>query len=757
MRVVRRDPDKGYVDCMFWVPKKYIPVEATKAALTFSTMTDRVQRFLTLWQETEHHLLIPREFWDPASQPFPVVDCRPTQYPKTRVSSRIQLDLKSNFKETTQRDAVAAMQKARGGILQLACVSGDTVLNINRAKVEKKITIAQLYKKLHESTRVDHSIPTYIRAKKEEGIGLHLVEDVIYRGKRQTYEIRTADGKKLRLTRDHQVLTPTGFRSIDEGLSVGSEVLVDSKDGNPKNNNIDNLEVLPRADHGRAHGNAKYFRFGEVQVTRITSIRAHGIEDVYDVVCADPHHNFVANGIVVHNCGKGKSVCALELIAREGVPALIIVDNTQLLEQWTKEIHRHLDVPGGVGTVASGKFDWKKDIVVATYHTIANIADDMPEEMRRHFGLVIWDEAHHMAAPTWMKSADLFPCKRIGLTATPERIDGMHVVYDFHLGPVLYKDLVQELKPQIFFTWTGLEVDTTDPKVRAQVCDVNGELHTSMLSSYFGQWRTRLDFILNEVRLAAQAGRKILVLSYSVAELVNMYAIWNNDPELYTDIPDPTPQDVGETLQPQQLDERTMRRLHKKLGELNGILANPALPSDQKRRAQMHKNDILERLKRHEVWKKIENEREKRQRSYVKDRLEMHANGSAGLMIGKIKPKERARMLAEKQVTFAIMKYGREGLDEQSLDTVFVCEPMSQKNALQQLMGRVLRIKAGKKQPIVMFFEDNIGPMIGMCTNLRRHLRSWPLEEGGPFEYTLVGHPRKGQGRPTWGVATTAT
>lgn len=573
MRVVRRDPDTGYVDTMFWVPKKYIPVDATKAALTFTTMTERVQRFLTLWQETDHHLLIPREFWDPDKQSFPIVDCRPTQYPKTQVKSRITLDLKSNFKETTQRDAVRAMQEARGGILQLAC-------------------------------------------------------------------------------------------------------------------------------------------------------------------------------------GKGKTVCALELVAREGVPALIIVDNTQLVEQWSKEIARHLDVPGGVGFVYGGKADWEKDIVIATYHTVSNLADELPEHIRRRFGLVIWDEAHHMAAPTWMKAADLFPCKRIGLTATPERIDGMHVVYDFHLGAVLYKDLIQELKPQIFFQWTGLEVDVTDPKVKEQVCDVNGELHTSMLNSYFGQWRTRLDFILNEVKLAAQAGRKILVLSYSVAELVNMYAIWNNDPGLYTAIPDPTPQDVGETLQPQQLDERTMRRLHKKLGELNALLGSPTFPIDQRRGAQMHKDDILGRLKQHEVWKKIENEREKRQRNYVKDRLEMHANGSAGLMIGKIKPKERARMLAEKQVTFAIMKYGREGLDEQSLDTVFVCEPMSQKNALQQLMGRVLRIKVGKKQPMVMFFEDNIGPMIGMCTNLRRHLNSWPLEEGGPFEYTLVGHPRKGRGRPTWGIAT---
>lgn len=566
MRVVQRDPDKGYLAEMLWCPKKYIPVEATKAALTFSTMDDRQMRFLTLWQETEDHLLIPREFWDPSTFSFEVIDCRPTRFPVTDVKSRITLDFKSPG-ETIQKDAVSAMQAGRGGILQLAC-------------------------------------------------------------------------------------------------------------------------------------------------------------------------------------GKGKTVCALELIAREKVPALIVVDNTHLVEQWQKEIAKHLEIPSGLGTLQGQKLDWKKDVVLTTYQTLAARAEDFPEEARRHFGLIIWDEAHHMAAPTWARSADLFAGKRIGLTATPTRVDGMHVIYDFHLGPVLYKDLTQELKPDIFFMWTGLEVDETDPKIKELVCDVNGELHISMLNSYFGQWRPRLDFILDEVRVAAAQGRKILVLSYSIAELVNMLAIWNQQPVLYSDIPDPTPADVGETLTPVQLDDRTMRRIYGKLDELRKGLGDPQLPFNQKKPLQMHIEDLESRLKQHEVWKKVETEREKRQRTFVKDALTVPS--TAGLMIGDIKPKERAKMLAEKQVTFAIMKYGREGLDEPSLDTVFVCEPMSQKNALQQLMGRVLRKKLGKKQPIVVFFEDNVGPIIGMCMNLRRHLNSWPLEEGGPFSFTLVGHPRKGKGQRTW-------
>jgi superfamily II DNA or RNA helicase len=450
-------------------------------------------------------------------------------------------------------------------------------------------------------------------------------------------------------------------------------------------------------------------------------------------------------GILQLACGKGKTVCALELISREATPALIIVDNTHLLGQWKEAVEQFLEFDGGLGIIGDGQFDWKKSVVISTYQTLAQRAQEFPQEARRWFGLIIWDEAHHMAAPTWAKTADLFYGKRIGLTATPERPDGTHVIYDFHIGKVLYKDLVQELKPAIYFYWTGLEVDISDTTVREKVCDVNGELHISMLYSYFGGWKPRLNLILDEVRKAEKQGRKVLVLSYSIAELVNMFSLWGagSTNELYTDIAYPTAQDVSMAVPPQRLDDRSIKRLMIRKRELeNAFNKVPA------HGITLQLNEIANKFQAHECWKKCELEYERRQLAYVRAALKQNSS-NAGLMIGAIKPAERQKMLREKQVVFAIMKYGREGLDEQSLDTVFVCEPMSQKNALQQLMGRVLRKKPGKKTPIVVFFEDNVGPVLGMCRNLRSHLRTWPIEEGGPFPYDLVNHPRK-EARKTW-------
>ena len=566
MRLTRKDPDRGYLDSLLWVPKNHINVEGVKSALTFPVNDKREIRFLTLYQETGTHLLVPREFWDPKDMPFPVLDIRPRSFEKVTIRSKITLDFKSP-RETIQRDAVQAMQEARGGILQLAC-------------------------------------------------------------------------------------------------------------------------------------------------------------------------------------GLGKTVCALELAARESVPTIIIVDNTHLLNQWKDAITQFLEVPDGVGLIGDGRFDWKKPVVLSTYQTLAQRAQDFPQEARYWFGLIIWDEAHHMAAPTWARTADLFYGKRIGLTATPERADGTHVIYDFHLGRVLYKNLTQELVPAIYFYWTGLTVDVSDPLVRDKVCDVNGELHTSMLSGYFGQWRPRLDLILNEVRTAEKQGRKILVLSYSIAELVNMFCLWSGNISLYTDVTYPTPQEVGESVTPLMLDDRTVRRFTVRRRELFAMLKEPQFQGAQGHGVKQQLAEISARFAQHDCWKKCELEHERRLLAFMRGALASNTS-NAGLMIGAIKPTVRQKMLKEKQVVFAIMKYGREGLDEQSLDTVFVCEPMSQKNSLQQLMGRVLRKKSGKKTPVVVFFEDDIGPMIGMCQNLRRHLRSWPVEEGGPFNYELVGHPRKGT-RTTW-------
>ncbi len=78
------------------------------------------------------------------------------------------------------------------------------------------------------------------------------------------------------------------------------------KDGCHYNNSIDNLECINKDEHSKLHSDNVYDNFsqGIPVFSKIKSITELGIEDTYDIECDEPNHNFVANGIVVHNSGK---------------------------------------------------------------------------------------------------------------------------------------------------------------------------------------------------------------------------------------------------------------------------------------------------------------------------------------------------------------------------------------------------------------------------------------------------------------------
>jgi len=574
MKLMKRDAQKGYVSDMLYVPKSLVNIEGVKGALEFEISERNSIRILQLWEEAEHHLIVPRSFWNPKELPIEWVDARPKTYTKTGVRSKVKLD--------------------------------------------------------------------------------HML---------------LQDGR----------IVPTGERSQSNAIKA----LMSCQGGT--------LQV---------------------------------------------------------KCGGGKTVIALHFAALRQTPTIIVVDNTTLLLQWQKEIAKHLDVPGGVGLIQGDTRDWRKSVVMATYQTLANWAATMPEEVRRWFGLVIWDEGHHVSAPTFSKSAPLFYGYRLALTATPSRADGSHVICQHHVGEVLYKDVKQRNPPAIKFKWTGIKLDHEDPLVTRAVNDKNGEIHIGKLAGYLGAHRERLyDHVLAEAKAKVASGHKVLVLSYSVDEVINLMAMWTanrKDCDLYTDIPYPTAQDVGETETPVELTKTAVNRAQ---GTINNIRANmrtnPSMPEKKKQQCREHIEKYAAMLRRHEVWKKTESLFKKRQREFLDSLLKKKS--TAGLFTAAVNPDARFKMLKERKVIFAIMKYGREGLDDKDLSAIIVSEPMSDQNILQQVMGR----PRGKSNAELIFFEDDIGPLIGQCKKLRSHLRNWDANEGGPFKYDLENHPAVGRRQQT--------
>jgi len=75
-------------------------------------------------------------------------------------------------------------------------------------------------------------------------------------------------------------------------------------DENQSNDKLENLMILEHDEHSRLHSKLCNFNVDYLDDDFITEIKDAGVQMTYDIQMDYPHNNFVANGIVVHNCGK---------------------------------------------------------------------------------------------------------------------------------------------------------------------------------------------------------------------------------------------------------------------------------------------------------------------------------------------------------------------------------------------------------------------------------------------------------------------
>lgn len=215
---------------------------------------------------------------------------------------------------------------------EMGCISKDTELKINYRKSGNKVTVEHLYNLWikHPKWHLD-SWSFRIRILKNSGkFGLCEIKDVIYKGKKPVYELKLDNGYSIKLTADHEVLTKTRGYIEAQYINDEDEIIVDGqempyevvhhRDENPLNNDVSNLELTDIYDHWKIQhapiphlmGKNCTSRSGsEVAVIPKTAKKVSysyvGIEDTYDISInsdSESEHNFVANRIVVHNCGK---------------------------------------------------------------------------------------------------------------------------------------------------------------------------------------------------------------------------------------------------------------------------------------------------------------------------------------------------------------------------------------------------------------------------------------------------------------------
>ena len=210
-------------------------------------------------------------------------------------------------------------------------------------------------------------------------------------------------------------------------------------------------------------------------------------------------------GIISLDTGLGKTVVALFLISVLKTKTLIIVHAEFLLEQWKTRIEQYL--PGArVGIIRQERQENENvDISIGMIQTI--ISRDYPKDFFKSYGFTLIDENHHLGSRTFSSVFYKVQTKyNIGLSATPERKDGLSKVFYWFLGPLLISVKRETGKPSIEFVMN-------DTAGYLEEFNRLGKVNSPAMITNLTKEKKRNELIIELIKKFTSQGRKILVLS----------------------------------------------------------------------------------------------------------------------------------------------------------------------------------------------------------------------------------------------------
>jgi len=219
-----------------------------------------------------------------------------------------------------------------------------------------------------------------------------------------------------------------------------------------------------------------------------------------------------ANGLLCVPCGYGKTFMALWLALQLKKRFLVVVHKEFLLSQWQRELENL--VPGiRLGKVQGPlcQIGPEYDGALVMIQTLCG-ARDFPPSTFKDFGFAIFDECHHLGAEHFSKSLLKIQCKHmLGLSATPDRSDGLTKVFTWFLGPIVHqiKHRAADDSVQVI----AYRYESTDAAYTHQPLDFKGEIVRARLLNQIADFKPRTQYLTERLIEYAKAGRKILILS----------------------------------------------------------------------------------------------------------------------------------------------------------------------------------------------------------------------------------------------------
>lgn len=405
------------------------------------------------------------------------------------------------------------------------------------------------------------------------------------------------------------------------------------------------------------------------------------------------------SGILRAKCGAGKTVMSLKVAAEMGLKTLIVVNKEYLMLQWRNRIEQFLGIgKDQVGIIQQAKCQTDKPICIAMVQTL--FKKDYKQGKIDRFGLVCFDEVHRLGAPLQnVAAAKVAAPYRLGLSATPDRGDGLDDVIRWHIGGIISVCQAETSPVEIWEYKTGAAINSD------MFTNDAGQHRPDLVQRMLARNQDRNAKLGHLIQRAYNAGRKTLVLSHFLDHLRGLrktcgvpeadtgyfcgqnperprdvYTLAGDDPEEFVHF-------LKTNLDPKEVTTRQ----HKGVWKVTALgLERPA-----------------------KLSRKI------RGKFGVTDHRRSMSKLSAEELVES----------ADKRVIFASYSMAREALDIATLDTEILATPAG---GIEQAIGRIARVHPDKLSSVVI---DPVDYDYGQCLMIFRRMRQ--------RTYRNLGYPVK--------------
>ena len=222
------------------------------------------------------------------------------------------------------------------------------------------------------------------------------------------------------------------------------------------------------------------------------------------------HSTGRGGGILSLPCGEGKTACACYLISQLKKKTFVLVHKEFLLNQWVERISDFLP-NSRIGKIQGDVVDIEnKDIVIGMIQSIS--MKQYPLDLFDSFGFVILDESHRCPSRVFSKALAKINCTyMLGLSATPNRKDGLTKVLKWFIGDIIFQRIGKSALNSELIRYVYCCKDEVYSK---ELTGCYGKLNSAGMINNIASFMPRTNFIVAKVvECIRENNRQVLILS----------------------------------------------------------------------------------------------------------------------------------------------------------------------------------------------------------------------------------------------------